>query len=116
PGPDHNEDVAEASSGHRSDTGPPGETDNMDSRETDDTGSGEKDDSGSGGTDAGTGSTGSDPPRTVLIPWRFRPREKTTVEVAGTTIGVEISDADNTPLSPVEAALHAGISKHLGRR
>lgn len=116
PGPDHNEDVAEASSGHRSDTGPPGETDNMDSRETDDTGSGEKDDSGSGGTDAGTGSTGSDPPRTVLIPWRFRPREKTTVEVAGTTIGVEIFDADNTPLSPVEAALHAGISKHLGRR
>src|SRR5699024_8414993 len=90
PGPDHDEDVAEASSGHRSDTGPPGEADNMDSREKDDMDSGEKDDMDSGGTDAGTGSTGSDPPRTVLIPWRFRPREKTTVEVAGTTIGVEI--------------------------
>lgn len=99
-GQDHDEDAAEATSGHPSDTGPPGETEDTDSV----------------GTDAGSGSTGSDPPRTVLIPWRFRPREKSTVEVAGTTIGVEIFDADNTPLSPVEAALHAGISKHLGRR
>src|SRR5699024_7994217 len=96
----HDEDAAEATSGHPSDTGPPGETEDTDSV----------------GTDAGSGSTGSDPPRTVLIPWRFRPRRKSTVEVARTTIGVEIFDADNTPLSPVEAALRAGISKHLGRR
>src|SRR5690625_4370590 len=115
-GQDHDEDAAEATSGHPSDTGPPGETEDTGSGEEEGTGSGEKEDTDSVGTDAGSGSTGSDPPRTVLIPWRFRPREKSTVEVAGTTIGVEIFDADNTPLSPVEAALHAGISKHLGRR
>src|SRR5699024_8755187 len=96
----HDEDAAAATSGHPPDAGPPGETEDTDSV----------------GTDAAAGATGSDTPRAELTPWRGRAREKSTDEVAGTTIEVEIFDADNTPLSPVEAALHAGISKHLGGR
>lgn len=53
----------------------------------------------------------------VLIQWRYvrRTSQPATVEVGGSTIGIDIFDADERPMSPTEELLCAAILKHRGR-
>lgn len=53
----------------------------------------------------------------VLIPWRYvrRTSQPATVEVGGSTIGIDIFDADERPMSPTEELLCAAILEHRGR-
>ncbi|WP_209371247.1 HNH endonuclease [Brevibacterium renqingii] len=61
---------------------------------------------------------GADPSINVLIPWRFRPRDSqpSMIDIGGKTIGVEVFEADDDPLSPAEELLCIGTWEHRRQR
>lgn len=73
--------------------------------------------SGSGEGRGGDDESGG-PMFQVLLPWRFirRAVQPPPLVIGGITVGVDVYDADEEPLSPVEELLFTGIREHLGFR
>ena len=60
----------------------------------------------------------ADPEFSVMIPWRYirRKSQPATIDIGGSTIGIDIFDADERPMSPTEEQLCAAILEHRGKR
>ncbi|MGO1290052.1 MAG: hypothetical protein ACTMH0_02045, partial [Brevibacterium linens] len=62
------------------------------------------------------------PPRadsefSVMIPWRYvrRTSQPATIDIGGSSVGIDIVDADERPMSPTEELLRAAILEHRRR-
>ena len=54
----------------------------------------------------------------VMIPWRYirRASQPATIDISGSTVGIDIYDADDRPMSPTEELLYAAILEQKGKQ
>ncbi|MGO3069924.1 MAG: DUF222 domain-containing protein [Brevibacterium linens] len=59
----------------------------------------------------------ADPEFSVMIPWRYvrRTSQPATIDIGGSSVGIDIVDADERPMSPTEELLRAAILEHRRR-